>query len=152
MIDVDAFLAQREQFLADLDAEDVRLHAALAKIAEARRTLRGSPAPVAGRTRASATGNKGQALAWLREHPGPQRPCAVADALGCSNVAASHLLAELVKDGEVEKLGRGSFQAITAPFDAPAAPAPVEAPRVVDELPRRETPADRMRRVEGSRK
>ena len=136
---VEAWLAQRAEMLAELDAEEARLRAELARIQETRLSLGVSASPRARSPREPGEASvAGKIVAWLGDNPGDHRATDIAVGVGFPTQETATNLSRLRTIGKIERTERGRYQALTP------RPTPVE-------VPRRETPADRMARMNGAR-
>ncbi len=161
--DVALFKELRERLLGRIEDEEASLRERLDRTREAKRDVSGR-----GR-RGSATepgkGTQGdRILVWLRANPGRRTVAEIAAGAGMSRASANQALLALVAHRLVARSARGLYE-VAGPRQLPAheeqEPAEPEEPavredpppaRALDEgPPRRETPADRLRRMQKAR-
>jgi len=131
------FLKTRDAMIAKIDTRMEAVRAELAELEEARQTLVGG-APRAPRT-APLTEDVSKVIAWLAEHAGPRQILEVANGLRIDASVARAALGAAFRAEKIERVSRGVYRA--AAVSRPA----------LEETPKRETPADRMARVQNAR-
>lgn len=145
--DVALFKKLRERLLDRIEEQAEDLRASLKKAQDTKRDVLGQGAK--GTASAPGQGTHGErVLAWLRANPGRRSIAEISAGAGLDRMQANQVLIVLHGARLIRRPARGLYEAngppLLMPHKAevePSADPPADAP------PRRETPADRMKRM-----
>ncbi len=150
--DVALFKILRERLLGRLDEQEADLRLSLEKTRDAKRNVLGHGAR--GSASEPGSGTQGdRILAWLRANPGPRAIAEISSGVGLERLAVNQALIALNGARLVRRPVRGRYEAAGPPLlpahhaDAPSTVDPSTDAPPTEGPPRRETPADRMRRM-----
>jgi DNA-binding transcriptional ArsR family regulator len=148
--DLELFETLRARLLSKLDAREEELAVEVAKAKDAKRRVSGRGRR--GEASAPGEGTQGnRVLVWLLDNPGPHTPGEIASGVGLARTSVNQALVALHGAGLIERPWRGVYRHVDTAVRLLPPHEPVAPPPEQIHGPTRETPADRLRRMEKAR-